>query len=108
MPKTSGWQISSHPCLKHPNGKKLSFMPKTSGWQKVVVHAQNIRMAKSYQPCSNSVAALMCFQPVLTPTAVGNQRNSQTHHLFHLLYHQSFHQFFLFWNHIEVQFIVNL
>ena len=26
-------------------------MPKTSGWQKAVVHAQNIQMTKSCQPC---------------------------------------------------------
>ena len=45
---------------------------------------------------------LMCFEPVVAPAGIGNQRNTQRKGALHLFHHQPFHALFLFGNDREI------
>ena len=50
----------------------------------------------------------MCFEPVGSPSAVGNEWNFEFANRFHFLYNQFFHSFFFFGYNTEIQFVVYL
>ena len=75
---------------------------------KKIVASTPIFVKKLLFSCWIWLFRLMCFEPVVAPAGIGNQRNTQRKCALHLFHHQPFHALFLFGNDREVQFIVHL